>query len=300
MKYNKNPRRRMRPDHIEVFHPEQASTLLPYLLQVLQPRSRTEIKSLMLHSHVLLNGEPTTQFDDPVAPGDILEVNFSRPYLKLTHPMLHLLYEDDDLVVVEKASGLLTVPAGKVREKTAQTIVDDYLYNKDGRTHAYVVHRLDQFTSGILIFAKSAKIQRRLREAWSTYVVDRRYMAVVEGCPAQEEGEIATYLKENKVMKVYSVNDPQQGKLAVTRYRVVGVNYHYAQLDVQILTGRKNQIRVHLSEMGHPVAGDRKYGARTNPKGRLMLHNYLLHLVHPVTRQKLCFEMELPKGFVIR
>lgn len=294
---NRGGRRPNKPDHIEIFHPEQENTLLAYMYESMAPRSRTEIKSLLVHDRVLLNGEPTRQFDEQVLPGDEIKINFDRPYIKLNHRMCKLIWEDEDIIVVEKASGLLTVPAGRQREKTAQQIVDDYVYNSDGHSHAYVCHRLDQFTSGILIFAKNSRVQEKLRNQWSTYVVERLYMTVVEGRPAEPEGEVRSYLAENAAMKVYSTNDPTKGKLSVTRYRVVKSVRNYSQVDVQILTGRKNQIRVHLSDLGCPVAGDSKYGAKSNPWGRLMLHNYALQFIHPVTRENLRFELPVPNNF---
>ena len=293
-------RRVNRPDNISVFYPEAETTLLAYLIEVLSPKSRTEIKSLLAHQQVMLNGTPTRQFDEPLAPGDEVVVNFSRPFATLNHPMINLMYEDEHIVVISKESGLLSEPVGaRSREKSAQKIVDEYLYASDGRTHAYTVHRLDQFTSGILIFAKNPAVQRKLREAWSTYIVERRYMAIVEGTPRDPEGEISSYLVENKNMVVYSTRDPEKGKLAVTRYHVIKSSRGYSQVDLQILTGRKNQIRVHLSDIKCPIAGDRKYGAKTNPKGRLMLHNYLLQFIHPVTRENLKFDLPLPRIFNI-
>lgn len=294
---NNGKRPARKPDHIEVYYPESATTLLPYLLQVLAPRSRTDIKSILSHSHVSVNGKPTTQFDQPLNAGDELLINFTHPFLTLNSRMVRLMYEDQDIIVIEKQSGLLTVPAGNNRERTAQKIVDDYVYASDGHSHAYVCHRLDQYTSGILIFAKNSQVQQLLRDSWATYVVERRYMAVCENQPAQKEGEVRSYLAENSAMKVYSTNDPEKGKLSVTRYKCLKVNGDYCQMDVQILTGRKNQIRVHMSDLGCPVAGDKKYGAQSNPCGRLMLHNYALQFIHPVTRENLRFELPIPGNF---
>lgn len=286
-----------RPDHIEVFSPTEATTLLPFMLQVLAPRSRTDIKSILSHSHVKVNDLPTTQFDTPLNPGDEILINFTHPFLTLNNRMARLMYEDEDIIVIEKQSGLLTVPAGQNREKTAQKIVDEYLQASDGHSHAFVCHRLDQFTSGILLFAKNSHVQQLLRDAWTSYVVERRYLAVCEGTPEKEEGEVRSYLAENAAMKVYSTNDPEKGKLSVTRYKVLKSAGAYSQVDIQLLTGRKNQIRVHLSDMGCPIAGDRKYGAKTNTFGRLMLHNYVLQFFHPVTRENLRFELPIPKEF---
>lgn len=297
MKKGNKPCRNHRPDHIEVYNPTEATTLLPYLLQVLAPRSRTEVKSILAHSHVKVNGTATTQFDQPLAPADEVLINFTHPFLSLNSRMVRLMYEDPDIVVIEKQSGLLTVPAGQTREKTAQKIVDDYLYASDGHSHAYVCHRLDQYTSGILIFAKNSQVQQMFRDSWTSYVVERRYLAVCEGVPADPEGEVRSYLAENAAMKVYSTDDPEKGKLSVTRYKVLKTHGDYSQVDIQLLTGRKNQIRVHMSDLGCPIAGDRKYGAKTNPIGRLMLHNYVLQFFHPITRENLRFELPIPKNF---
>lgn len=297
MKKGNKPYRNHRPDHIEVYNPTEATTLLPFLLQVLAPRSRTDIKSVLSHSHVKVNGTATTQFDQPLAPGDEVLINFTHPFLSLNSRMVRLMYEDPDIVVIEKQSGLLTVPAGQTREKTAQKIVDDYLYASDGHSHAYVCHRLDQYTSGILIFAKNSQVQQMFRDSWTSYVVERRYLAVCEGVPTDSEGEVRSYLAENSAMKVYSTDDPEKGKLSVTRYKVLKTQGDYSQVDIQLLTGRKNQIRVHMSDLGCPIAGDRKYGAKTNPIGRLMLHNYVLQFFHPITRENLRFELPIPKNF---
>ncbi len=286
-----------KPDHVEMYVCDEETTLLPFLLKVLAPRSRTDIKSILAHSHVKVNGTATKQFDQALYPGNEVLINFTHPFLTLDTRMARLIYEDQDIIVIEKQSGLLSVPAGNNREKTAQKIVDDYVFASDGRSHAYVCHRLDQYTSGILLFAKNSQVQQELRDHWNIHVVERRYMAVCENAPAKMEDEIRSYLVENSAMKVYSTNDPEKGKLSVTRYKCVKVNGDYCQMDIQILTGRKNQIRVHMSDIGCPVAGDKKYGAQSNPCGRLMLHNYVLQFIHPVTRENLRFELPIPATF---
>ena len=287
-----------RKDYIETYTTDEPTQLLAFLYAKLAPRSRSEIKSFLVHNQVMHNGQPTKQFDEQLQHGDEVVINFTRPFATLTNRMVKLIYEDQDIVVIEKQSGLLTVPTGPDRrEKTAQKIVDEYVYAQDGRSHAYVCHRLDQYTSGILIFAKNSQVQQTLRDHWSSYVIERLYMAICEGVPQPEQGEVRSYLVENAAMKVYSTDDPTKGKLSVTRYRVNKVRGDYSQVDIQILTGRKNQIRVHMSDLGCPVAGDRKYGAVSNPCGRLMLHNYALQFIHPVTRENLRFELPLPKNF---
>ena len=292
-------RRSFQPDQIEEYRPKEQTTLLKFLNVVLAGRSNTAIKGYLTRQHCMINGVPTTQYNAPLGPEDVLTVNLTRPYVTFQNRMVNLLYEDDDLIVVEKKSGLLSVGVPNNREYTCQGIVEHYIQRSCGHGHAYIVHRLDQYTSGILIFAKNRETMNILREAWNTYVVERRYVAVVEGVPEKEEGECVSYLTENENFHVYSTDNPEEGKLAVTRYKVMKTKGNYSLLDVQILTGRKNQIRVHMSEMGHPVAGDKKYEAKTNPCGRLMLHNSVLQFVHPRTHRQMRFELPVPKCFAL-
>lgn len=293
---NHGPHRR-KPDYVETYIIDEPGQLLPFLIGRLQPRSRTEIKSYLSRGNVMHNGCVITQFDRQLQQGDEVVVNFTRPFAVLHHPMLSLIWEDQDVVIVSKKSGLLTVPSKNRREKTALDIVTDYVRRQDGHSQAYVCHRLDQFTSGILIFAKNPQVQDILRNEWSTHVVERKYTAICEGYPEKEDGEIRSYLVEDDRMKVHSTDNPEEGKLAVTRYKVVKKMGDYCMMDIQILTGRKNQIRVHMSDLGCPIAGDRKYGAQSNPRGRLMLHNHVLQFIHPVTRENMRFELPLPNEF---
>lgn len=292
-------RRSFQPDQIEEYRPKEQTTLLKFLNVVLAGRSNTTIKGYLKRQHCMINGVPTTQYNAPIGPEDVLSINLTRPYVTFQNRMVNLLYEDDDLIVVEKKSGLLSVGVPNNREYTCQGIVERYIQRCYGHGHAYIVHRLDQYTSGILIFAKNRETMNLLRDAWNNYVVERRYVAVVEGVPEKEEGECASYLTENDAHRVYSTDIPEEGKLAVTRYKVIKTKGNYSMLDILILTGRKNQIRVHMSEMGHPVAGDKKYEAKTNPCGRLMLHNSVLQFIHPRTHRQMRFELPIPKCFTL-
>ena len=300
MRHNNNRKGRhtAKPDYLETYRIEVPGQLLQFMYERLAPRSRSEIKSYLVHGNVMVNGTICTQFDQQLQVGDEVLINFSRPFAVLRHHMVRVIWEDQDLVVIEKKSGLLTVPTGpNRREKTAQDIVNDYVYAQDGHSHAYVCHRLDQYTSGILIFAKNSEAQQILRNEWNTHVIERKYTAVCEGYPEKEEGEIRSYLKENNAMKVYSTDNPEEGKLSVTRYKVVRRMGDYCLMDIQILTGRKNQIRIHMSDLGCPIAGDKKYGAVSNPCGRLMLHNHVLQFIHPMTHENLRFELPIPSSF---
>ena len=295
----KNNKRHGKKGPNQIFHysPVEDTTLLNFLYTILSPKSKSDIKSMLAHHHVAVNGQPLTQFDTPLTPRDKVSVNFTRPFAVLRGGQLHIIYEDKYLVVVEKAAGLLSM-GRDTNKKTAHSLLTDYLKQKDARSTAYICHRLDQYTSGILIFAKDPDTQRELRFNWDNYVHERSYTAVVEGCPEEAQQELRHNLVENNTnMKVYVARKPDEGRLAVTRYRVVQQGDYHALLDVQIFTGRKNQIRVQLAEIGYPVAGDRKYGGRTNPIGRLMLHNHRLSIMHPVTRELLRFEAPIPASF---
>lgn len=299
------------PSQVFDYRPLEDTTLLAFLYEILQPKSRSDIKSMLAHHHVQLNGTVVTQFDMPVKVTDTVSVNFTRPFAVVRDNRLHILYEDEWLIVVEKTAGLLSVGHAGNDEATAWSILTNYMKQKDPRSGVYVCHRLDQYTSGILVFAKDGGVQRELRYMWDRYVRERQYMAVVEGCPENEQDELRHYLIEDSKMNVHVVypkpsaegkpgvqqNRKNEPKLAVTRYRVERTNGKYSLLNVQIFTGRKNQIRVQLAEIGYPVAGDRKYGAKTNPCGRLMLHNSRLSLEHPSTHQILTFDLPAPKSF---
>ena len=295
----KNNKRHGKKGPNQIFHysPVEDTTLLNFLYLVLAPKSKSDIKSMLAHHHVAVNGQPLTQFDTPLTPRDKVSVNFTRSFAVLRSGQLHIIYEDKYLVVVEKAAGLLSM-GSDTNKKTAHSLLTDYLKQKDARATAYICHRLDQYTSGILIFAKDPDTQRELRYNWDNYIRERSYTAVVEGCPEEPQQELRHNLVENNTnMKVYVARKADEGRLAVTRYRVVQQGDYHALLDLQIFTGRKNQIRVQLAEIGHPVAGDRKYGGRTNPIGRLMLHNHRLAIMHPVTRELLRFEAPIPASF---
>lgn len=292
-------RRRNKPDYIENYIINEPGQLLPFMLATLAPRSRSEIKSYLAHGNVMLNGKVTTQFDQQLQVNDEVVINFTRPFVVVRNRMINVIYEDPDIIVVEKKSGLLSVPNSQTNKtvKTALDIVNQYVNEQDGRSHAYVCHRLDQYTSGILIFAKNPVVQEKFRNDWNVYVVERKYTAICEGYPENEEGEIRSYLNETNAMRVYSTQNPEEGKLAVTRYKVVKRMGDYCMMDIQILTGRKNQIRVHMKDLGCPIAGDRKYGAQSDPCNRLMLHNNALQFVHPMTHENLRFELPLPSEF---
>ena len=279
---------------------EDEIPLLQFVNAQAKDSSRTDAKSWLKHGQIMLNGEVTTAFDSPVLPGDIVKVNISRPFVRLKHPRLKLLYEDDDIIVVEKGYGLLSVGIpnpSKKKIESAYDILRDYLKRKDPRNKLFVVHRLDRDTSGVMMFAKNEEAQETLRHNWNNFILERLYVALLEGFVKEEEGVIKSRLTENSQYKVYSTENDEEGKLAVTRYKVIGRGHGLSLVEFTLDTGRKNQIRVHASEMGHPISGDRKYGATQNRIGRLSLHARTLRFAHPVTRKDMYFESPVPYSF---
>ncbi|MEG1642610.1 MAG: pseudouridine synthase [Bacteroidales bacterium] len=276
---------------------EEKDTLMNYLYRVYSDKSKTTVKSWLSHRQVAINGIPTTAFDAPIKCGDEVLINLEKGFRIFKHHRLKIVYEDEFLIVADKGYGLLSVSTDRIKEKTAYHILSDYLKEEDPNAKLFVIHRLDRDTSGLIMYAKSEKVQFLLQRAWNEMVLDRRYIAVIEGKMEPETGEISSYLAENSVHLVYSTNDERNGQYALTRYETVQSNSQYSLLLLQLATGRKNQIRVHLSEHGHPIIGDKRYGSRINPLERLALHACRLRFVHPITRHDMFFKTAIPSQF---
>ena len=223
--------------------------------------------------------------------------NFKSPP-KRYHPRgLSILYEDHDLLVVDKMSGLLTVSNEKDRENTAYYLLNNYVRkgNPKSRNRIFIVHRLDRDTSGIIVFAKNENAKRYLQEEWKGF--EKKYYAVIHGTLLKKEDVITSYLAENNAHKMYSVHDPKKGKLAKTGYKVLRESQNYSLLEIDLLTGKKNQIRVHFSEKGCPIAGDKRYGKKEKGVKRLALHAVSITMLHPYTKEKMTFEAKVPAYF---
>lgn len=291
-------RNRWRPDSILVWAAAEESTLMQCLEAKLTDHKRTSIKALMKYNQVALNSMPTSQFDQPVHAGDTLSVNFTRPFVAFSHPRIKLVYEDNDIIVINKGSGILSVSTDNVKDGTAYSILRDYLKKKDPRLMLFVVHRLDRDTSGLMMFAKNVEAKEAMQHNWNNMVLGRRYVAVVEGKVEQEEGVVKSYLAETSQFEVYSTQNPDEGQLAITRFKRLQCNNGYSLMELSLDTGRKNQIRVHMKDLGHPIVGDRKYGAKASPIHRLGLHARTLHFAHPVTKKEMLFETPIPSRFL--
>ena len=223
--------------------------------------------------------------------------NFKSPPKRYQPRGLSILYEDHDILVVDKMSGLLTVSNEKVRENTAYYLLNEYVRkgNQKSRNRVFIVHRLDRDASGIIVFAKNENAKRYLQEEWQKF--KKKYYAVVHGTLPKKEDIITSYLAENPVHKMYSVNDPEKGKLAKTGYKVLRESKKYSLLEIDLLTGRKNQIRVHFAEQGCPVVGDKKYGEKEKGIKRLTLHAASITIVHPFTKETMTFTTKVPAYF---
>lgn len=275
---------------------EEKGTLLPFLFTLLHPQSKSSVKTLLAKGHISVNGKVTTQFDMPLEPNDVVGINYGRAKVVFNNPLLQIVWEDDSLIVVNKREGLLSVSNARVKERTAYHLLSDYVKKSDPHHKIFILHRLDRDTSGLMMFAKSREVQEKLQAAWNEMITARSYVAVVEGRPEKDMDLITSYLTENARMQVY-VTTTGDGKEAITRYKVLQSNQAYSLLELELETGRKNQIRAQMQSIGHPIAGDMKYGAETDPAGRLLLHARKLYFIHPETGEEMRFETRIPTLF---
>lgn len=280
---------------------ENPVSLIEAVAEVTGQTDRKRLKNLLRFRQVRLNGVVQTNVNTPVQPGDNIEINLNRPFVELRSSRLKIVYEDQDIIVINKGYGLLSVGTGNARpgkpEVTAYSILKEYVKRQDPRNKIFVIHRLDRHTSGLMMFAKSPEAQEAMQHNWNNMVLRRTYVALLEGEMREQSGVISSDLSENNEFEVYSTRRPGEGKRATTRYRVLGRGNGYTLAEFELDTGRKNQIRVHARDLGHPIAGDHKYGVGTGPIHRLALHACSLRFAHPVTRRDMNFELPVPSRF---
>ena len=279
------------------FKVKEQNELMKFLIENLPNKNRNNIKSLLKNKQVLVDGAAIAQFNHPLNPGQevmITESRFSDKDMK----GIKVVYEDEYLIAVEKASGILSIATDKEREKTAYNIVKNYVKSRNPLEKLFIVHRLDRETSGVMIFAKTEEMQQILQTNWQKMVLERTYVAVVEGKVEKNSDTIISYLKENSAFVTFSSDKEIEGsKKAVTHYTVLKRSKGFSLVEANIETGRKNQIRVHMQSLGHSVVGDKKYGATTNPLGRLGLHAKSIIFKHPKTGKILSFQTGIPAKF---
>lgn len=278
---------------------KEATTLLPFLLSLMPNRSRNSVKSILARGQVTVDGEVLTQYNHPLKPEQVVGILSNQAALQQSSfEGFEILHEDKDILVINKEAGLLSVAANDPTELTAYRQLSEYVKKEHPDNRIFVVHRLDRDTSGVMLYAKSEAVKNALQNNWNDTVKERMYTALVEGVVSKDQGTLSSWLSESKSMKVYSSPTDSGGKHAITHYRKVLNNANYSLLEVELETGRKNQIRVHLQDMGHPIVGDKKYGAEGNPMKRLGLHATTLVLVHPGTNKLVRYTAEVPPVFL--
>ena len=274
---------------MEKYMVKENEILIEFLKKTFSNLSKNNVKSLLHNEKVFVNGNMTTKYNYELNVGDTVEIR------EKVAKNIDIIYEDKDIIVINKPSGLLTVATEKEKNKTAYHLVMEYLKKKNKNNRIFIIHRLDKDTSGIIMFAKNERAKHLYQDNWNDIVKKRCYYAVIDGKMENKEGTIKSYLKENGNM-VYSVKD-RSGKLAITEYKVLKERKNISLLDINLKTGRKNQIRVHMKENKTPILGDLKYGEKSKLINRLALHAYKLELVNPVTKKLLTFEINMPNEF---
>ena len=270
--------------------------LIDFIMEKMHGISRNRAKALISNRVVLVNNTITTHPLTELRAGQVVQLDRSKHKKSFRSNDIDIVYEDPYLLVIDKRPGLLSM-SNNTRQQTVQTVLNYYLEKGGGRNTSHLVHRLDRDTSGLMVYAKDVQTQQSLINGWQQLVTDRRYLALVEGELESPRGRIQSWLTEDKRFITHSSPVDNGGKFAVTHYNVLESSNGYSLVECELETGRKNQIRVHMADMGHPVVGDFKYGSEIDPMRRLGLHAYMLCFTHPVTGKHLRFETPVPVLF---
>lgn len=270
--------------------------LMDFLLKEMAGISRNKVKDILTGHGVTVDKKLVTQYNFMLEPNMVVRVSKHKRSTELNNKYVKIVYEDKDIIVIEKNTGILSL-AATTQSFSVKTILDEYFKRRHFKCTAHIVHRLDRDTSGLMIYAKTIEAQQILEENWQNIVTDRRYVAVVCGKMEKEGGTVSSWLKDNKAFITYSSPTDNGGKYAVTHYHTLKTSDDFSLVELKLETGRKNQIRVHMKDLGHPVAGDVKYGNGRNPIGRLALHAYRLNFYHPITHEYMTFETPFPTPF---
>ncbi len=270
--------------------------LMEFLMKEMSGISRNRVKDLLAGHAIMVDRQLVTRYDFPLEVGQTVLVSRHKRSTELRNKYVKIIYEDKDIIVIEKSEGILSM-ASAPGQYCVKTILDEYFRGRHFPCTAHVVHRLDRDTSGLMIYAKSLEAKKILEENWHNIVFDRRYVAVLCGEMKQEGGTVHSWLKDNKAYVTYSSPVDNGGKEAITHYRRIATNRHYTLAEMRLETGRKNQIRVHMKDLGYPVAGDDKYGYGPCPLHRLALHAFRLYFYHPKTGELMKFETPYPTAF---
>ena len=275
----------------------EESNLMDFLLKQMGT-TKNRAKDLLTGRAVSVDRKLATHYDTPLHPGQVVRVSRHRQNTMLLNKYVKIVYEDKDIIVIEKSEGILSM-ASTPKQYCVKNVLDEYFEKRHFKCTAHVVHRLDRETSGLMIYAKNIETAKILENNWHDMVYDRRYIAVLCGRVEKEGGTIQSWLRESKSFVTYSSPTDNGGKLAITHYHRLRSTDDFSLVEMKLETGRKNQIRVHMADLGNPVAGDQKYGNGRDPLHRLALHAYRLNFYHPITREQMQFETPIPKEFLI-
>lgn len=296
MRYSKNTKPEKKPAQFIVKTPIQ---LMDFLIENLPQKNKNNIKTLLKNKAIIVNGKPTSQFNYQLKPNQTVSINAHyNPQKVSTIQGISILHEDTDIIVIHKESGILSVAAENNNSETAYNMLRNYVKQINPVNKIFIVHRLDRDTSGVMIFAKTIESKNILQSTWNTSVIKRTYIALVEGEVEKNEDTITSYLLEDSNFTMHSSQKINSGEYAITHYKTLRRNKFNSLLEVELETGKKNQIRVHLQDIHHSIVGDKKYGAKTNPIQRLGLHAFRIEFFHPITKKVLKFETKIPKQFL--
>ena len=292
---NKNNKYKKKSQEIDFIVREECE-LMEFLMKAMDGISRTKVKKMLTYDLVNVNDRAVSQHDFLLKPNMRVTIKKSSEGNRFKNFWVKIVFEDDHILVIEKKPGILSSSTSP-KDESVKSILNYYLDKSHQHANAHTVHRLDKFTSGLMIFAKSKKVALEFEEDWKERVYDRRYVALVHGELPKSQGTIASWLKDDSHYVTHSSQEDNGGKYAVSHYKKLKSGNGYSLVEMQLETGRKNQIRVHLQDLGCPVVGDSKYGDGSDPIHRLGLHAYKLCFKHPVTGEDMKFETDIPKVF---
>ncbi len=286
-----NPR-----DRYDLLEVQYDAPLLEYLIKEMKGVSKSKVKATLSGHGIKVNGKFVTQFDYQLRKGMRISISKTKKNNMFRNRFVKIVYEDKYIVVVEKATGILSVPT-RPGITNVKSVLDKYFRDSHQNCNAHVVHRLDRETSGLMVFAKDIKTQQIFEYDWTNIVYDRKYIAVLSGEMEEDEGTIANWLKDDRFFVTYSSPVDNGGKYAVSHFRTLRRSTEHSLVEFTLESGRKNQIRVHSCDLGHPVCGDNRYGNGDDPIHRLCLEAYILRMFHPVTHERMEFELPIPSQF---
>ncbi len=293
-----NPKRNLKKSRTSTFSVTEETELFKFIQAIIKDKSRNKLKAMLAHKQFKVGKEIITQFNHELKVGDEVTVNWDGAFKKEKYEGVKIIFEDDDIIVIDKKSGLLSIGSAKEKRQTAYRIVTNHIQQLNPVARLFVIHRLDREASGLMVFAKNKQAQVDLKDSWEQTFKNNLYLAVTEGTIEEDKLTITSYLNESKALIVYSGNNPKVGKKAITHYDVVKKNEFFTLLEATQETERKNQLRVHLKNIGHPVLGDKKYESKQNPINRTAVHLRRINFIHPATNEKMEFETKVPDDFL--